>query len=82
MVAGVDFHDAACSTRELALPVGRVPRSCAQTRYVDGTSCQAADCTGCPTTARLCRAVLSRPVAESPDRNPAGTSRSETPAGR
>ena len=35
-----------------------VPRSSAQTRYVEGTCCQAADCTGCPRTARLWRAIL------------------------
>ena len=36
-----------------------VPRSCAQTRYVEGTCCQAAERTGCSSTARLCQAVLS-----------------------
>jgi hypothetical protein len=59
VVAGVEFHDAGCSTGELALQVGRGAWSCAQTRYVEGTCCQAADCTGCSSTARLCRAVLS-----------------------
>ena len=47
-----------------ARPAG-VPRSSAQTRYVEGTCCQAADRTGCSRTARLWRAVLS--VASSLD---------------